>query len=64
MEHIYKGEKYIKTVGAWIENNRISVEYDKNGRLKKTHRAVRFDKQAGDLYITLNNMRYFYYEFE
>jgi len=59
----YKGDRLIKTLGAWIEGNEVQVEYVKNDYVKHTKRVVRYSKQAGDLYIVLDNNKYFYCEF-
>ena len=60
----FKGDKYIKTVGAWIEGKEIKVEYVKNDYVKHAKRVVRYSKAAGDLYIVIDNRKYFYCEFE
>lgn len=59
----YRGDKYIVTVGAWFEGETVKVEYEKNNIIRHVKRIVHFDKTAGDLYITLDNAKYFYYEF-
>ena len=60
----FKGERYIKTLGAWIEGNEIKVEYVKNDYVKHDKRVVRYNKAAGDLYIVIDNRKYFYCEFD
>lgn len=60
----YKGERIIKTLGAWTEGAEIKVEYVKNDYVKHGSRVVRYSKAAGDLYITIDNNKYFYCEFE
>lgn len=59
----FKGDRYLKTVGAWIEGNEIKVEYVKNDYVKHAKRVVRYSKAAGDLYIVIDNRKYFYCEF-
>lgn len=59
----FKGEKYLKTVGAWTEGAEVAVEYVKNDYVKHAKRVVRYDKAAGDLYIVIDNNKYFYCEF-
>lgn len=61
--HTFKGDRFIKTLGAWIEGNEVQVEYVKNDYVKHSKRVVRYNKQAGDLYIVLDNNKYFYHEF-
>ena len=61
--HSFKGDKFISTLGAWIEGNEVQVEYVKNDYVKHAKRVVRYSKQAGDLYIVLDNNKYFYHEF-
>lgn len=60
----FKGDRYIKTVGAWIEGKEIKVEYVKNDYVKHDKRVVRYNKAAGDLYIVIDNRKYFYCEFD
>lgn len=60
---VYSGDKYIKTVGAWIEGDTIKVEYAKNNTVRHVKRVVQYNAAAGDLCITLDNAKYFYYEF-
>ena len=60
----YKGDRNITTYGAWAEGEKVKVEFDRNGFAKSAERVVKYNKAAGDLYITLDNNRYFYYEFE
>ncbi len=53
----------ISTIGKWIENEKIIVFYvDSKRKIKKYERKVYFDQH--DLYITLNNNRYYYSEFQ
>lgn len=59
----FKGDRFIKTLGAWIEGAEIKVEYVKNDYVKHAKRVVRYSKQAGDLYIMIDNNKYFYCEF-
>ena len=59
----FKGERYIKTLGAWIEGSKIQVEYTKNNIIKYAERVVRYSKEGGDLYIVIDNNKYFYCEF-
>lgn len=61
---IFKGDIYIKTVGAWIEGKKIKVEYVKNDYVKHAKRVIRYSKAAGDLYIVIDNRKYFYCEFD
>jgi len=60
----FKGDRYIKTLGAWVEGGKVSVEYVKNDIVKQAERVVKYSSQAGDLYITLDNRKYFYCEFD
>ena len=60
----YKGLPYIKTTGAWVEGERVKVEYERNKIVKRGERVVRYSGEAGDLYIMINNRKYFYCEFE
>ena len=60
----YKGDRNITTYGKWIEGEKVKVEFDRNGFVKNAERVVRYSPVAGDLYITLDNNNYFYYEFE
>ena len=59
----FKGDRFIKTLGAWIEGNEIKVEYVKNDYVKHAKRVVRYNKAAGDLYIVIDNNKYFFCEF-
>lgn len=59
----FKGNKYLKTVGAWAEGAEVAVEYTKNDYVKHAKRVVRYDRTAGDLYIVIDNNKYFYCEF-
>lgn len=59
----FKGDKYIRTLGAWVEGSKIQVEYTKNNIVKHSERVVRYSKEAGDLYIVIDNNKYFYHEF-
>lgn len=59
----FKGDRYIKTLGAWIEGTEVKVEYTKNDTVKHAKRVVRYSKSAGDLYIVIDNRKYFYCEF-
>ena len=59
----FKGNKYIHTLGAWVEGEKIQVEYTKNDTVKYAARTVRYSKEAGDLYIVIDNNKYFYHEF-
>ena len=59
----FKGDKYLKTVGAWTEGAEVAVEYVKNDYVKHAKRVVRYDKAAGDLYIVIDNNKYFLHEF-
>lgn len=59
----FKGDRRINTLGAWIEGAKIKVEYTQNDTVKHTERVVRYSKQAGDLYIIIDNNKYFYCEF-
>lgn len=59
----FKGDRLIKTFGAWIEGKEIKVEYVKNDYVKHAKRVVRYNKAAGDLYIVIDNRKYFYCEF-
>lgn len=63
-ENVYKGLPYIKTTGVWIEGEKVKVEFERNGTRKHGERLVRYSGAAGDLYITIDNNRYFYCEFE
>lgn len=60
----YKGDRLIKTLGAWIEGERVKVEYERKAVVNHGERVVRYSKEAGDLYITIDNRKYFYCEFE
>lgn len=62
--HTYKGDKHIKTLGAWIEGTEIQIEYVKKDFIKHAKRVVRYSKTAGDLYIVIDNNKYFYCEFD
>lgn len=59
----FKGDRFIKTLGAWIEGNEVQVEYTRNNFIKHAKRVVRYSKAAGDLYIVIDNNKYFYCEF-
>lgn len=59
----FKGDRFIKTLGAWIEGAEVKVEYTKNDTVKHAKRVVRYSKSAGDLYIVIDNRKYFYCEF-
>lgn len=61
--HSFKGEKFINTLGAWTEGAELSVEYTRNNTVKHAKRVVRYSKSAGDLYIVIDNRKYFYHEF-
>jgi len=61
--HTFKGERMINTFGAWIEGAEVKVEYTKNDTVKHAKRVVRYSKSAGDLYIVIDNRKYFYCEF-
>lgn len=58
-----KSYRYLKTVGAWTEGAEVAVEYVKNNYVKHAKRVIRYDKAAGDLYIVIDNNKYFYHEF-
>lgn len=60
----YKGERRIETLGEWIEGAELKVEYVRNDFVKHGKRVVRYDKAAGDLFIVIDNNKYFCYEFE
>ena len=60
----YKGDKHIKTLGAWIEGTEVQIEYIKKDYVKHAKRVVRYSKSAGDLYIIIDNKKYFYCEFD
>ena len=62
--HTFKGERAIKTLGAWIEGETLEVEYSRNDIVKHAKRVVRYSKDAGDLYIVIDNNKYFYHEFD
>lgn len=59
----FKGGRHIITLGAWTEGAEIKVEYTKNDIVKHAKRVVRYSKDAGDLYIVLDNSKYFLCEF-
>lgn len=61
---VYKGDKYIKTLGAWNEGEKISVEYVKGEFVRQAERVVKYSAAAGDLFIVIDNNKYFYCEFE
>lgn len=61
--HTFKGDRFIKTLGAWIEGNEVQVEYTRNNFVKHAKRVVRYSKAAGDLYIVIDNNKYFLHEF-
>ena len=56
------------TEDDFIEGETIKLEYYENkiAREKPKHitRKVRYDKEAGDLYIIYKNKKYFYFEFK
>lgn len=62
--YTFKGDKKIETLGKWIEGEKIKVEYAKNSIVKHGERVVKYDRSAGDLYIVIDNSKYFYHEFE
>lgn len=59
----FKGGKFLKTVGEWTEGAEVAVEYVKNDYVKHAKRVVRYNKEAGDLYIVIDNNKYFLHEF-
>ena len=59
----FKGDRFIKTIGAWIEGNEVQVEYTKNNFVKHAKRVVRYSAAAGDVYIVIDNNKSFYCEF-
>lgn len=59
----FKGDRHIITLGAWLEGSELKVEYVKNDYVKHVKRVVHYSKDAGDLYIVLDNNRYFLHEF-
>lgn len=59
----YKGEKFIFTSSNWIEGQKVKIEFEQNNIIKRAERVVKYDSTAGDLFITINNMKYFYCEF-
>lgn len=59
----FKGDRYINTLGAWLEGTEVKVEYTRNNVIKHAKRVVKYSKDAGDLYIVLDNNKYFYCEF-
>ena len=61
--HSFKGERFINALGAWTEGAELSVEYTRNNTVKHAKRVVRYSKSAGDLYIVIDNRKYFYHEF-
>lgn len=61
--HSFKGDRFIKTLGAWLEGTELQVEYTRNNIVKSAKRVVRYNKAAGDLYIVIDNNKYFYHEF-
>lgn len=69
MKQIFNNyEIVISTEDSFIENRTISLTvYEcKTTREKGKNitRKVRFDKDAGDLYINFKNKKYFYHEFK
>lgn len=60
----YKGDRFINTLGAWTEGAEINVEYVNNNTVKHAKRVVRYSKAAGDLYIVIDNRKYFLCEFD
>ena len=53
----------IKTFGDWIETQKIKVVYiNAKGEQKEVIRRIYFDTH--DLYITIENMRYYLSDFE
>lgn len=62
--YTFKGEKHIETLGKWIEGEKLKVEYVKNSIVKHGERVVKYDRTAGDLYIMVDNGKYFLHEFE
>lgn len=59
----FKGDRFITTLGAWMEGKEVQVEYTQNNTVKHAKRVVRYSKSAGDLYIVIDNRKYFYCEF-
>jgi hypothetical protein len=56
-------EVNITTIGRWIENEKVTVLWvNTKGETKKYERRVYFDTH--DLFIKVNNMRYYYSEFD
>lgn len=62
--HSFKGDRLINTLGAWTEGAEVKVEYTKNNAIRYAKRVVRYNKDAGDLYIVIDNNNYFLHEFE
>lgn len=60
----YTGERMIETLGKWIEGEKVKVVFDRNGIVKHAERVVKYSTAAGDLFITIDNKKYFYCEFQ
>lgn len=63
-QNSYKNGRHIETLGEWIEGEKVQVEYERKGEVKHGERVVRYSGEAGDLYITIDNRKYFYCEFD
>ena len=59
----FTGYRFIQTFGKWIEGEKLKVEFERNNVVKHAERVVKYSAAAGDLYITIDNNKYFYYEF-
>jgi len=59
----FTGDRFIHTFGKWIEGEKLKVEFERNGVVKYAERVVKYSAAAGDLCITIDNNKYFYYEF-
>lgn len=58
-----KGRRIV-THGAWCEGEKVKVEFVRGDFVKYGERVVHYSKDAGDLFITIDNNKYFYCEFE
>lgn len=55
----YEEDRLEIVSGNFVEGEYVTVVIN----YKVAKRKVRFSRDAGDLYVTVNNMRYFYSEF-
>lgn len=69
MKQIFNNwEVVIVTEDRWIEGETINLKYFPCEKVKEKGinltRKVRFDNEAGDMFITIKNKKYFYSEFK